>query len=104
TQPTRVLAVRSEADAAALRTRQSIHLSRAPVRPCERAANLSEFFFPQKLPFDAAGMHFHVEVVLHPFRQLSETQGWLHGALLAHKLHHFRSELVTVSRATLLGK
>ena len=71
--PTLVLAARSGAGAAALRTRQSIHLSRA-ARQRERAANLSEFFFPQKLPLDAAGMHFHVEVVLHPFCQLSETQ------------------------------
>lgn len=68
-----VLAVRSGADAAALRMRQSIRLSRA-VRQRECAANLSEFFFPQKLPLDAAGVHFHVEVVLHQFCQLRETQ------------------------------
>jgi hypothetical protein len=44
------------------------------VRQCERTANLSEFFFPLKLPLDAAGVHFHVEVALHLFCQLSETQ------------------------------
>src|ERR1700736_1592369 len=96
-------AVRSGADAAALRMRQSIHLSPA-VRPCQWTADLSEFFFPQKLPLDAAGVHLHVEIVLHQFCQLNETQRWLRGSLLGHKLHHFRSELVTVSRAPLLGK
>jgi len=47
-------AVRSKSDAAALRTgNQSIFLS---VQQGKRAANLSEFFFPQKLPLDAAGV------------------------------------------------
>jgi len=51
------------------------------VRQCKRAANLSQFFSPQKLPLNAAGVHIHVEVVLHLLCQLSETQGWLQGLL-----------------------
>jgi hypothetical protein len=44
------------------------------VQQGKRAASLSKFFFPQKLPLDTAGVHFYVEVVLHLLCQLSETQ------------------------------
>src|SRR5205085_7424293 len=101
-QPWSPLSVQNLTPQLFVRGNQSIFL-----QWCSRVSGLQayrSFFFPQKLPLDAAGVHFYVELVLHLLCQLSKTQGWLQGLLFGHEFHHFRSELVTVSRTTLLGK
>src|SRR6266446_8416079 len=83
--------------------RRPIHLD-PMARECKGTACSAAFFFPQKLSLDAAGMHLQVEVLLHRFRQLSETQRRLRSLLLGYEFHHFRGELVTASRTTLPRK
>src|SRR5580704_9846653 len=73
------------------------------MRPAARVPGLATFFFPQKLPFDAAGVHLNMKVLLHQVGQLSEAQRRLPHSLCHQELDHLSGELVTTSRTPLQG-